>query len=603
MIKRLSAIFFGLLLISFVAIAQEKDNEVLAAQYFQIGDFEKAVVLYEGLFNNTKNPLYYEPIITCLLRLKRYDIAEKIARKQHKADTDNPIYAIDIGRIYQESGQAEKAAEWYNKIINEMPKNEFMIRDLATNFYRIEAYDYAIKTFVNGRKILKSEGVFAFDLISLYRFRKDKVMLIYEYMNILSTSPEILTQAENTLSSILEDNSDYDILKNSLIKRIQKNPQNIVYTELLTWLYIQQKEFDLALRQTIAMDRRLKEEGERVYDLATILIENKAYDYAIDALNYLLKKGSSSKYYIPARINILSSQNKLLVAGRYSNPDLLLLGKNYQDLLKEFGENLNTAFAMRQLANLEAFYLSKPDRAEELLERLLKIPNLSPSMIGQTKLELGDIYILAGEMWEAALIYGQVEKQFNNQPFGQEAKFRNSKLSYYQGDFTWAKAQLDILKGSTSQLIANDAMNLSLVISDNLETANDTLALKKFAMADLYSFKNKPEKALLLLDSIQKKFPSSSLIDDIMMSRAKLFLNLNRYQESLNELKNIVHDHFYDIWADDAVFLMGDIYETKLNDPAKASVFYQQLITDFPGSVFVTEARKRFRKLRGDKLG
>ncbi|MDB5120502.1 MAG: hypothetical protein JWN56_1720 [Sphingobacteriales bacterium] len=603
MIKFKTAVIIGLMLVSFVGMAQEKNNEILAAQYYQSGDFEKAAVLYQNLFNKSKSPIYYEPLITSLLKLKLYDEAEKVARKQHKIDPENAMYSIDIGKIYQERGQAEKAAEWYNNILNDLPKNEFIIRDLANNFYRIEAYDYAIKAFVNGRKILKNESAFAFDLISLYRYRKDKVMLIYEYMNVLSTNPEILNQAENILSSTLEDNDDYDILKNSLLKRIQKDPQNLVYTELLTWQYIQQKEFDSALRQTVALDRRFKEEGERVYELAALLIENKAYDQAIEALNYLLKKGTSNKYYIPAKINILSSQNKLVVAGTFSKQDLLSLEKGYKDLLNEFGENLNTAFAIRQLANLQAFYLDNTDSAEALLERLLAIPNLSASIVGQTKLDLGDIYILSGEMWEAALIYGQLEKQFANEPFGQEAKFRNSKLSYYQADFTWAKAQLDILKGSTSQLIANDAMNLSLLISDNLQTAADTQALKKIALADLYIFKNQQEKALLILDSIQQKFPSSPLIDDIMMNRAKIFLKKNSYQESINELKKIIENYSFDIWADDAIFMMGDIYETKLNDPVKASQFYQQLITDFPGSVLVTEARKRFRNLRGDKLG
>ena len=601
--KYKTAIIVSIILICFVAKAQERNDEIIAAQYYQSDDFEKAAVLYQNLFSKSKNPVYYEPFINSLIKLKQYDEAEKLARKQHKTDPENAVYSIDIGRLYQERGQTDKANDWYNNLIVNLPKNEFLIRDLANNFYRIEAYDYAVKAFLSGRKVLKNENAFAFDLIRLYLYKKDKVLLIYEYLNLLSTNSEILPQAQNVLSTVLEDNDDYDILKASLLRRIQKDPQSLVYTEMLTWQYIQQKEFDLALRQTLALDRRFKEEGERVYELAALLIENKAYDQAIHALNYLLKKGISNKYYVPAKINILSSQNKLLIAGKFSNQELVSLEKGYQELLTEFGENLNTAFAIRQLANLQAFYLGKIKSAEVVLERLLAIPNLSAQMVGQTKLELGDIYILANEPWEAALIYGQLEKQFANEPFGQEAKFRNSKLSYYQADFSWAKAQLDILKGSTSQLIANDAMNLSLQISENLQTPADTQALKKFALADLHIFKNQPDKALSILDSVQKNFPSSPLIDDILMSRAKIFAKKNSYQESINELTKILTNHSTDIWADDALFMMADIYEKNLNDLPKASQLYQQLITDFPGSVLVTEARKRFRNLRGDKLG
>ena len=48
--------------------------------------------------------------------------------------------------------------------------------------------------------------------------------------------------------------------------------------------------------------------------------------------------------------------------------------------------------------------------------------------------------------------------------------------------------------------------------------------------------------------------------------------------------------------------LVEDIdQEDKLGQPSKAADLYKQLLVDFPGSLYVVEARKRFRNIRGDE--
>ncbi len=583
--------------------AQLSTEEALAVQYFQSGEFDKAAILYEKLFNKTKNVNYYDPYFTCLLRLKQFEEAEKLARAMLKRTPDNFSYSVDIGRIYQERGEQERATDWYNTLIKNMPANEFAIKELAITFYRADAYDFSIKTLLTGRKLIKNESAFTYDLLSLYRYRKDKPMLIQEYIVLLGANPEALSQAQNVLSNILENKDDYDLLKTTILRRLQKEPQNIVLTEFLTWQYIQQKDFDIALRQTLALDRRLREDGNRVFELSRLLLSNEAFDQAIEALNYLVSKGAEGRFYIPAKIDLLNTKTRQLTAVKFSKTDLLALENDYQSLLNEFGRSSGTVFAIRQLASLQAFFLQKPEDAAKQLQKLLELSGVPANITGQSKLELGDIYILTGEVWEAALLYGQVEKQFANDPLGQEAKYKNARLSYYQGDFVWSKAQLDVLKSSTSQLIANDALNLSLLISDNLQNENDTAALKKFTEADLQIFKNQPERALAILDSLNILYPGNSLADDILMAKSRIFIKNNDLNQALVQLQEIIDRYSTELWGDDAIFILADIYETRLNQPGKALELYQKIITEYPGSLYVIEARKRFRHLRGDKLG
>jgi tetratricopeptide (TPR) repeat protein len=597
-------IFLLILIISSLGLkAQLSSEEALAMQYFQSGDFEKAGILYEKLFNRTKNTSFYDPYFNSLLKLKQFNEAEKLSRSLLKSNPDNFTYSVDIGRIYQEKGDQEKALEWFNTLIRTMPANEFAIKELAITLYRAEAYDFSIKAFMTGRKLLNNENAFNYDLLSLYRFRKDKPNLIQEYINLLSTNPEALPQAQSVLGNILEGSEDFNQLRTSILRRLQKEPQSIVMTEFLTWQYIQQKDFDMALRQTFALDRRLKEDGNRVFDLSRLLISNQAFDQAIESLNYLVSKGVNNNYYIPAKIELLNVKTKQLTSIKFSKENLINLENDFNALINEFGTSQGTVFAIRQLANLQAYYLEKPAIAAQQLEKLLEINGLPSQIIGQIKSDLGDIYILTGEVWEATLLYGQLEKAYANEPLGQEARYKNAKLAYYQADFIWAKAQLNVLKSSTSQLISNDALNLNLLISDNLQNETDTAALRKYAYADLMIFKNQPNKALTILDSIPVLYPGNLLADDVFMAKSKIYIKNNEFNQAIEQLMGIIENYPTELWGDDAVFILADLYETKLNQPDKALELFQKIITDFPGSLYVIEARKRFRKLRGDKLG
>lgn len=596
-------LFLFIIVASLSAKAQLSTEEALALQYYQTGDFEKAAVVYEKLFNRTKNLSFYDPYFNSLLKTRQYNEAEKLARSQMKSYPEVFTYSVDIGRVYLEKGDESKSSEWFNSLIQNLPANEFAIKDLAITFYRAEAYDFSIKTLLTGRKIINNENAFIYDLLSLYRFRKDKVMLIQEYILLLGTNPQALQQAQNVLANILEDKNDYDILKSAILRKLQKDPQNVVMTEFLTWQYVQQKDFDMAVRQSLALDRRLKEDGGRIYDLSRLLIANQAYEQAIEVLNYLTAKGQQGRYYIPARIDLLNVKALQLKSEKFSKTDLDKLESEYLSLLNEFGWNAGTSFAIRQLAKLQAYYLNKPAEGAEQLQKLIELKGIPPQVVGEVKTELADIYLVSGEIWESALLYSQVEKAFPNDILGQEARFKNAKLAYFQGDFTWSKAQLDVLKSSTSQLIANDALDLSLLISDNLQNETDSAALLKYAQTDLLVLKNQSGAAIKSLDSLHILFPNNSLADDILMAKARIFIKDNDIQKAVHELQEILNNYSTELWGDNAVFMLADLYETRLNQPEKARELFQKIISDYPGSIFVIEARKRFRELRGDKLG
>lgn len=596
--KRVAIIIFFLTLSS-VVFAQVEELQ-LAKQFASNGEQQKALDIYQKLYKQD-NENYFTYYVSCLLSLKKFDEAESITKKMLRKHPADHQYSIVLGKIYTQKGEVDKAAAVYDDLIKNLPPDAGEISSLATQFYQAENADYAIKIFLQGRKLLKNDKLYTFELVSLYRFKHDKANLIEEYLNFLPDNPTFINQAENTLSSMFEGQADYDLLKTATFKRIQKDPQQTVYVDLLTWLFMQQKDFDQALNQALALSRRQNDDGTSIYELCQTLVANEAYETAIRGYEYVISKGKNQPLYVPSKIELINTKNLLVTAGKYTQADLLDLEKNYNDLLAEFGKTSSTVFAMQRLAHLEAFKLHNLPVAQKLLEEAINIPNVRPGIQASCKLDLGDIYLLTGQKWEATLAYQQVETANRTADIGEEAKFRDAKLAYYTGDFTWAKGQLDVLKAATSELIANDALNLSLLISDNLQQDTAGNALKMYARADLQIFAEQPEKAIVILDSIDVKYPTNSLNDDILMAKARILIQQKNYADAVAPLKKIVDEHPFDLWADDAVFMLGDLYENRLNNKELAKTYYQKIITDYPGSLWINEARKRFRILRGDK--
>ena len=586
-------------LLGFKAAAQV-DEAHLAAQYTASGELLKALDIYQKLFRSD-DETYYPNYIKCLLSLKKFDDAESATKKMIRKHPDNSLYTISLGTVYTQSGAVDKANELYDDLIKKLPADQTAITVIAGQFYQNSNIDYAIKALEQGRVILKNDNLFSFELITLYRYKGDKVALTNEYLNFLPTNPAYIAQAQNTLSTLYEGGADYDMLKAALLKKIQKDPQQTIYINLLIWQYLQQKDFDQALNQELALNRRGSSDDNSIMELCNTLVANQAYDAAIRGYAYLIGKGKDNPLYLPAKVEMISAEDQKITSSKYTQDDLLGLEKDYYDLLTEFGRSEYTAYAMQKLANLQAFKLHKFADAQKLLEDEANIPGLAPRLLALCKLDLGDVYLINGNQWDATLLYSQVEKDFPNNDVGEDAKFRNAKLAYYTGDFTWAKGQLDVLKAATSQLIANDVLNLSLLISDNMAADSTGEALKIYARADLLIFAEEPDKAVKTLDSIDVKYPGNALSDDILMAKARILIQQKDYNGAIPLLKKIYDNHPSNLWADDAVFMLGDIYENHLNDKAQAQTWYQKIITEYPGSLWINDARKRFRLIRGDQ--
>ncbi|WP_081659195.1 tetratricopeptide repeat protein [Pedobacter glucosidilyticus] len=600
-IKKLILLFAFLSCCTTLLQAQQESAMIQAQQYFFSGDYQNAIKLYEQLYQNQQYQAFiFDNYFNSLLKINNVDEATKLVKKRIKEEGNTPGLLLYLGLIQQHKGNTAEADKIYADVIKNLPADVFTISTIASNFYNINNIEMATKTFLAGRKLLGNDTQFSIELINIYRYTKDKNNLSAEILNIIETTPEYLQIAKSNLQRTFDSTEDYQTFKSILLKRVQKVPQNIALSDLLAWTFTQLKEYDLALIQTIAIDKRTQDNGAKVFALSNILADNEAYEAAIKGYNYVVEKGSQNSYYSPAKLALLNLQKEKLLNSQHSPSlaELKELANSYEDILEMLGKNARSINALVELARLKAYYLNQTQEAELLLELALDTKGLNPEDLAELKIELADIYTLNQNFWDASLLLGQVEKAFPNHPLGQEAKFKNAKISFYKGDFKWAKSQLDVLKASTSQLIANDALDLSLLIQDNTFEDTSGNALKVYARAEFLRFQNLNNQALSLLDSLTKAYPTHALDDDIWVSKARIFSSMKQFEQAAKAYETIIEKHSQSIWADDALFNLALLYQDKLNNTPKAKQCYEQLLEKFPGSLYVVEANKKYRLLK-----
>jgi len=583
-------------------MADQQDLK-LAQQYYRSGEYEKALAVFEKLYNNNRNnSYYYQQYLSTLLAIKELDAAKQLIENQIAANPNKPAYYVDLGNIYKQRDEDDLAKVEFEKAIERIDADLMSARNVANAFNKIEEYDYALATYEMARNKSNRPDMYLYEMASTYNRKGDFDKTVEYYLEYSQYNPKGVQTVKNYFQRYLKSEDQYDVLQKQLYTRIQKFPDELLYPELLVWLFTQKKDFENAIIQVKALDKRFNEDGYRVFNLGNAAVTEEQYDAAKLAFQYVVDKGYGT-YYIQAKSQLLrASKLQMLAYPTYTDNDIAVLDSNYVTFLDEFGKNASSAETMIDHAELQAKYLYDIETGIATLNEVIELPTVKPGIKSQAKLLLGDYYLIQDEVWEAVLIYGQVDKAMKDDMLGEEARFKNAKLSYYIGDFGWAQTQLGVLKAATSELVANDALDLSVFITDHLGLDTTTTTMEMYARADLLFLQNKGEKALATLDSINREYPGHTLTDDILMQRANIALKQRDYNKAVGYLNKILQEFPEDILADDATFKLGEIYYYYLEDKEKAMEQFQKVILDFTGSLYTVEARKHYRKLRGDLL-
>ena len=470
--KKLFLLFF--LFFSLLGFAQRDPQEKLAIQYYQNGEYEKAKEIFKPIYEKNNSSYIYVYYYQVLVEMQDYKELEKVAKNQHKKFPKVQRYIVDLAYVYEVSGNTSKAVKEYEDAIKNVPNVENSYKELYNAFLYKAKRDYAMETLLRGRKQLNNPKLFSKELTNLYLQLKLYDNVIEEAITLLADDDaKYMATAEQNLQNLLMDDEDgqrYLKIKSKLQETIQKHPNNQSYVSLLYWIYQLNKDYPAAFILAKSIDKKRANDGATVYTLARSMANNREYDLAMEALKYVISKGESSSYYYSAKYDLLNLRYQKLISTYPIDLNAAkALEKEYQKVLDENGVHEGTSDVVHKYAHLLAFFVNKPDQAINLLDTAMRYADRDIKEKALYKMDKADILLHVGEIWDATLLYSQIDKELPNDTIGHLAKFKNAKLSFYIGEFAWAESQLDILRAATTKLIANDAMYLSFVISDNIE--------------------------------------------------------------------------------------------------------------------------------------
>lgn len=604
--------FFAMILMCFVISLQSIDaqnvgnqrqiDEKLAREFYYKKDYEKARDIYKNLYDNYGQVQYFNQYADCLILTGDYDGAEKAFKSFLKKNPQNWKSHIDLAYVYSQQGENDKARKYLNKVLKDVPETKNAIFEVANLLRNKNFNEQALDLFNKGAK--NPNINYSFNLEKAYTYNS---MLDFEnatecYLLYLKEQPEQYEMVKNRFRVMMmydiNGNVD-DVIRMALLRKTQEDPENEEFSSLLMWYSLQQQDYELALMQLKALDRRGDGDYERdlIY-IAQIASDNRQYDIAVDAYDYILKKSDEGVYYVQATVGFIkNSYEKAVMEGNHDKKFYENLSKKIDNAFEKIGFSSDMIPLVLVQADIMAFEMQYYDEAQALLNNVLEM-NMPPKTKAEVKMKLADIYLLTDEVWEATLLYSQIEKSLKNEPIAHEARFKNAQLRYFIGEFEWANAALNILKSATSKLIANDAMTLSLMISDNLEY--DTVALKRIAKADYYIYQHRYELANQMLDSVVAYNPNEVSLPSAFYRKAKIAFNAGDY-EFADSLYRRVYEGYADSYiADEALIEDALLLENQLNRKEDAMECYSRLFDYYTASVYVAQARKSYRRLRDE---
>ncbi len=585
--------------------AQSEMDRKLAMSYYGDGIYDKAVIYFEKIFKEDASMNVFEPYFKSLLEVQDYKTAEKICKKQIKEDSDNLTLQVFAGKVLLLQGEDDKAEKVFQDVINEIGKNtpHKEISKLASAFERENMLDYSLAVYQNANKYAATSSMYNRNIAMIYGRQGKTELMISSLIDIIDEDPRYMVSIQSSLSNSIDfsgNNKKVELLKTELIRRSQANPNNTIHNEMLAWVYMLTENYNGAFIQYKAIDKKQGNDGSLVHELGITCIKNEKYEEAVKCFDYVIDLGPNKPYYREAKIYKLSAlKKKIIEGGKYTQDELLTLKNNYEASLENLGRTSYTIDLIRELAHLEGYYLNNPERAIELLEDTKNIGGLNRRTTSEIKVELGDFMVIADRIWDASLLFMQVEKELKEDKIGHLAKFKAAQVFYYAGDFDFAQGQLDVLKTSTSKLIANDAMELSMLITDNYNMDTTQITMRMYAAADLLIKQHKYTEATATFDSISAMFAYHTLNDEILWKKSEMALAQQNTTAAIGYLEQIVTTYGTDILADNAVMKLAQIYDKQLNDPEKAKEYYKKILFEFKGSLFGVEARKRFREIGG----
>lgn len=586
-----------LLLINlFFSLAVFAQNEQLAMNYFDKGEFEKAIISFEQLAKDQPgNSLYFQKLVESYQQLKQYDKAQIALETQIKKNPMANLF-VELGYNYQLQKNDSKAKKYYDEALEKVKATPPYVYLVANAFEKKVLLDYAVEAYkIALQKDPKLK--FSFQLAVIYGQQGKTDLMIDTFLDESFENRNTLIMVQNQLSRFMTEESATtpfnDQLRKSLLIRAQKN-QDIFWNQFLSWFFVQQKEYSKAFIQEKAIYRREPESLSSIVNLGQLSLDENEEETAQEIFSFVLENTQDIDLKILSNYYLMDFKIKKAQEKNYGG-----IKSELELLMKQFGVSPYSLSLQILQAHFETFNMKNPEGGKAILKRALELP-LNNYQKADAKMELADILLYEEKFNQALIYYSQIEDDLKNDPVGHEASLKAAKTSYFKTDFEWALKQFKELKSASTQLIANDALELFLLINDNTVADSTQIGLKKFARGDYLLYQNKNKEALEQFQSILKDYKGQEIEDETLLRIGQTYQKMGNFTEALTQYQSIIENHKDGIYIDEALYFSAEIYNLQLKDTEKAKPLYEKILFEHEDSIYFVDARKKFRQLRGD---
>ena len=583
------------LVISLISATSWAQKDRLAENYFQQGEYQKALGLYQRLVKEQpRQPKYVLGLMRTYQQLSQFSEAENLLKARLNGPRVYPLYYVALADNFNRQRQIDSAQVYIDKAIDyafDQPNYTISIGKSLTDLSLL----HSAKVLYQGVMQRHPDKNYNLQLARVYGELGELESMFDTYLSLMETTPRFIPSIRRYLETyITEDrqNQGNILLKKALITRLSERPDSL-YNTLLSWLFTRQREYNKAFIQEKALYLR-GGDLSNLRQLGQTALNNQELPIAKTIFSYILSSAADPRIQLSAQLEILRLDRRL--GGR----SLEEIEQIYTKLIQEYQPFDQTQLIL-DYADFLAYDKVQSAAAIALLNKTAN-QSQKPYSEGQLRMLLGDLLVFDGQYNDALVNYALVQSILKDDDLAQEAKFKEAQTSYFRGDFKWAQTQLKILKSSTAQKMSNDAIALHVLINENTVDEEAEQALKDFAAAQLLAYQNKYTEAITALETMQNQSQSNRLADDVHHSLAQLFRRTQAPDLAQEQWKLLLRDYPDSVYVDDALYALADLMSSEFNNPPQAKVFLEEIIFNHADSIYFIEAQKQYRALRGDPI-
>jgi len=580
------------------------ENEYKIAQsYENAGEHKRALDIYRRLYKAApNNPVFFNGMKRTMLFLKMYpELVDLIESKlKEKADIN---LTGELGDIYYQWGETEKAKELWDSIIQMDPSRDFSYIFVYNHLVQNRLFDDAIQILLKGRATLGDDNMFASNLGYLYFYRKNFEASTREYLKLMRVNLKFFNTVNNYVSRFPVDSTTFNDVFPVLLESVRDNPKILQYRNLLVNLYMKYKKYDRAFSEYKIIDRLQGAKGNEIIKFANIVLNDNEFEMAVKVFSYFIENYSSHNQVNYAEYGLAycyenlktPADNDVIEGVRTAG---LKAVEQYVKVIQNAKQPSLKAEAQYRIGEIKFLNVFDLDGAIDHYSSILDLyPNTTIFL--KALLRLGDVFTAKGNLERAGSHYGLVRKA--NPKLGshfiENARFKLGELRYFSGEIDTSLSICNKLLNEISKNseFYNDLFEFTFFIEEHKGVGDDLL--KKFAGVQLLIRQKKYTESLEILEKIYELYPDQPLSDDFLYNIIELYYLLNKHKETLAQLNKFTAKYPESVLIEKAYKKIGEIYEEKLNDRELSLKEYEEFLIKFPGSIYIDEVRKRIRNL------